>query len=367
MSTAYEGATFAGKLDSLVERYDFLTSELEKPEVFSDPKKYRQLATERARIEGTVDLYKKYLRVLDDIAGSREILETEEDKELRKLAEEELASLEETKAQLEKEIRLSLVPKDPNDDKNVIMEIRAGTGGEEAALFAAELFRMYGRYAEDRRWKLEVLTSSPTDLGGFKEIIFAISGKGAYRRLKHEGGVHRVQRIPATESGGRIHTSTATVAVLPESEEVDDIEIDPDDLRIDTYCSSGKGGQGVNTTYSAVRITHLPTGLVVTCQDERSQLQNKERAMRILKSRLLALAQEQRNRELTQARRSQVGTGERAEKIRTYNFPQNRVTDHRIGYTTHRLTEFLDGDIDELIDALLAEEDRKRLEEASQV
>lgn len=367
MTNEYEGASLAGKLDGLVEHYDFLSAELEKPEIFSDPKKCRELAKEKARLEDTVALYRRYLRVLDDIAGSREILETEEDRELRQLAEEELATLEEAKLQLEKELRLSLIPKDPNDDKDVIVEIRAGTGGEEAALFAAELFRMYGRYAEDRRWKMEILTSNPTDLGGFKEIIFAIGGKGAYRRLKFEGGVHRVQRIPATESGGRIHTSTATVAVLPESEDVEDIEIDPDDLRIDTYCSSGKGGQGVNTTYSAVRITHLPTGVVVTCQDERSQIQNKERAMRILRSRLLAMAQEQRNRELTQARRSQVGTGERAEKIRTYNFPQNRVTDHRIGYTTHRLAEFLNGKIDEVVDALLEDEEKKRLEEASQI
>jgi peptide chain release factor 1 len=225
---------------------------------------------------------------------------------------------------------------------------------------------MYGRYAEDRRWKMEILTSNPTDIGGFKEVVFAIAGRGAYRRLKFEGGVHRVQRIPATESGGRIHTSTATVAVLPESEEVNDIEIAPDDLRVDTYCASGKGGQGVNTTYSAVRITHLPTGVVVTCQDERSQIQNRERAMRILRSRLMAIAEEQKSQELSQARRSQVGTGERAEKVRTYNFPQNRVTDHRIGYTSHRLAEFMDGKIDEIVDALLADDEKKRIEEASQ-
>jgi peptide chain release factor 1 len=366
VSNEHEGTGLAGKLDGMVEHYDYLSAQLEKPEVFSDPKKCREIAKERARIEDTVTLYRRYLRVLDDIAGSREILETEDDRELREMAEEELASLQEQKVRLEGELRVALIPKDPNDDKDVIVEIRAGTGGEEAALFAAELFRMYGRYAEDRRWKTEILTSNPTDLGGFKEIVFAIGGKGAYRRLKFEGGVHRVQRIPTTESGGRIHTSTATVAVLPESDDVDDIEIAPDDLRIDTYCASGKGGQGVNTTYSAVRITHLPTGVVVTCQDERSQIQNRERAMRILRSRLMALAEEAKNRELTQARRSQVGTGERAEKIRTYNFPQQRVTDHRIGYTSHKLTEFMDGKIDDVVDALLDDEEKKRIEEASQ-
>ncbi len=365
MSNEHESIGLAGKLDGLAERFDYLSAELEKPEVFSDPKRYREISKERARLEDTVALYRRYLRVLDDMAGSREILETEEDRDLRAMASEELASLEEQKIQLEQELRVALIPKDPNDDKDVIVEIRAGTGGEEAALFAGDLFRMYGRYAEDRRWKTEILTSNPTDLGGFKEIIFAIGGKGAYRRLKYEGGVHRVQRIPTTESGGRIHTSTATVAVLPESEDVNDIEISPDDLRIDTYCASGKGGQGVNTTYSAVRITHLPTGVVVTCQDERSQIQNRERAMRILRSRLMAIAEEEKNRELTQARRSQVGTGERAEKIRTYNFPQNRVTDHRIGFTSHKLAEFMDGKIDDVVDALLADEEKKRIEEAS--
>ncbi len=357
-----EGNDFIGKLELLAKRYESISSSLEDPEVFSDPIKYRDLARERARLEGPVNRYRRYVKVIADIENSTEVLKTESEEDMRALFEEELKTLQEELRELEGQLRHDLIPRDPNDDKSVICEIRAGTGGEEAALFAGDLFRMYGRYAEGRGWKTEILSSSPTDLGGFKEVIFAIEGEGAYSRLKYEGGVHRVQRVPSTESSGRLHTSTATVAVLPEAEEVD-LVIDPKDIRVDTFCASGHGGQGVNTTYSAVRITHLPTGLQVSCQDERSQIQNRERAMRVLRSRLKAMIEEEQAQELTMARRSQVGTGERSEKIRTYNFPQSRVTDHRIGYTTHRLQQILDGGLDEVVDILVSNEEQEKLAE----
>jgi peptide chain release factor 1 len=351
------------KLTAVEARYDRLAALVADPAVQADPAEYRKHAIALAEIEDLAARSREYRRVLEQIAQARE-LAAGGDAELRALAEEEIAALDERREQLLAEIRRLLVPRDPNDEKNVLLEIRAGTGGDEAGLFAADLFRMYARFAERQGWKLEIMSQSEGSLGGYKEIIAVVEGRRVYSRLKYESGVHRVQRVPATEASGRIHTSTATVAVLPEAEEVD-VQIDPKDLRIDTFCSSGPGGQSVNTTYSAVRITHLPTGIVVSQQDEKSQIKNRAKAMKVLRSRLYELEMRKQQEAIARDRRSQVGTGERAEKIRTYNFPQNRVTDHRINFTTHRLADVLDGGLDEIIDRVSAHVEAERLREAT--
>jgi peptide chain release factor 1 len=352
-----------GKLRALEDRYEDLTSVLTDPAIFGDPARYQQVAREHAQLRGIVTALDEYRRVTREIEEAAALARDENDADLRRLAAAEVPALEARQARLEQEIETLLLPKDPRDHRNVIIEIRAGTGGDEAALFAGDLFRMYTRYAERHGWKSEVLAGSPTGLGGFKEVILGIQGRGAYSRLKYESGVHRVQRVPSTEAGGRIHTSTATVAVLPEAEEVD-VVIRPDELRIDTYRAGSAGGQNVNKVETAVRITHLPTGLVFACQDERSQHQNREKAMRILRAHLLERAIEQQRAEIAEDRRRQVGTGERSEKIRTYNFPQDRVTDHRIGKSVHDLPSVLDGNLDDLIDSLAASE---RLESLTSV
>lgn len=350
------------KLQQIEERYEELGRLLSDPAVIADQAQYQKHAKAHAGLEEIVTTYREYKKVLQEIEEANALLATEKDPELRELAELELKELEKKQPQLEEKLKILLLPKDPNDEKNVIMEIRSGAGGEEAALFAGDLFRMYTRYAERQGWKVEILSEHPTDIGGYKEVIFLVEGHGAYSRLKFESGVHRVQRIPATESNGRIHTSTVTVAVLPEAEEVD-VQINPNDLRIDIFCSSGPGGQSVNTTQSAVRITHLPTGIVVTCQDEKSQHKNKEKAMKVLRARLLEKAREEQQDQLASARKSQVGTGERSERIRTYNFPQNRVTDHRIGLTLHKMDLVLDGELDEIIEALITNEQAEKLKQ----
>ena len=337
------------KLKGVEERYEELTAEISKPEVIADQNTWKKLMKERADMEDIVNKYREYKQVRTDIDSAKELLN---DKELHELAQMELVTGEEKLRVIEEELKALLLPKDPNDDKNVIVEIRGGAGGEEAALFAGTLFRMYSRYAERKRWKVEVLNDNPTGLGGYKEVSFMISGKGAYSKLKFESGVHRVQRVPETETNGRIHTSTVTVAVLPELEEVD-IEINPADLKIDTYRSSGAGGQHVNKTESAIRITHVPTGIVVACQEERSQIQNRERAMTMLRAKLFEQQEEERMKKMANDRKMQVGTGDRSEKIRTYNYPQGRVTDHRINYSVFQLENFTDGDLDEMIDALI--------------
>ena len=349
------------KLDAVAEKYDELTRLLSDPAVAADHQQYQKYSKERSDIEDVVNHYRAYQDILKQIQETEEITEDKKsDPELRAMAETELKELLPRSEQMEQELRLMLVPKDIRDEKNIFIEIRAGAGGDDAGLFAAELFRMYSRYAEKKRWKVTLLDMSTTGVGGVKEVIAQIQGKGVYSRLKYESGVHRVQRVPATEASGRIHTSTVTVAVLPEADDVD-VQIEPKDLRIDTYCSSGPGGQSVNTTYSAVRITHIPSGEVVACQDERSQLKNREKAMKILRSRLLEREREKQEADTAQDRKAQVGTGERSEKIRTYNFPQSRVTDHRIGLSLYRLESVLDGDLDEFIDALTSAVNAERL------
>ncbi len=357
-------ASWLGKLQEIEARYEALTARLGDPAVLQDLSAYQKAAKAHADLSPLVERYRAYRKLEREAAEIRGILKETIDPDMQALAEGELKELEQRAATLEEELQRLLLPRDPNDEKNIILELRAGAGGEEASLFAADLFRMYVRYAERQRWKVEILSSHESGTRGFREAILGIEGKGAYSRLKFEGGVHRVQRVPETEAAGRIHTSTVTVAVLPEAEEVE-VQIDPKDLRIDVYRSTGPGGQSVNTTDSAVRITHLPTGLVVTCQDEKSQHKNKAKALKVLRARLLEQAQAEQRARIDQERGSQVGTGERAEKIRTYNFPQNRVTDHRIGLTLHSLPATLDGELEPLLEALTTHFQAERLKAVS--
>jgi peptide chain release factor 1 len=351
------------KLRQVEERYRDLTGSLSDPAVIGQQALYAKTAKAASELAEVVGKFEEYKQLLARLEEARHMAAEDADREMREMAQAEVAELAARQAKLEDELRALLIPKDPNDDRNVFVEIRAGAGGDEAGLFAADLARMYGKYSERQRWKVEVMDSHPTGVGGFKEIVLFIQGRGAWSRLKFERGVHRVQRVPATESSGRIHTSTVTVAVLPEAEDVD-IKVEEKDIRVDVYRSSGPGGQGVNTTDSAVRITHVPTGLVVTCQDERSQIKNRAKAMRVLKARLLERAQDEQAAAIAADRKSQVGTGERSERIRTYNFPQGRVSDHRVNLTLHRLPAILEGDLDELVEALSSEEQRRKLGEA---
>ena len=348
------------KLEFILEKYQNLNEKISDPEIINDQPTWQKYIKEHAEIEPIVAKYKEYKEVKEALDETDEIIRNSDDEELREMAKMELPELEEKYETMSDEIKFMLIPKDPNDEKNVIVEIRAGAGGDEAGLFAAEIFRMYVRYAERSHWKTDIMNTNETGVGGLKEVVFMIKGNGAYSKLKYESGVHRVQRIPQTESGGRIHTSTVTVAVLPEVDDVE-VEISSNDIRVDVFRSSGNGGQSVNTTDSAVRITHLPTGLVVTCQDEKSQLKNKTKAMKVLKARLYEMELAEQNAEIADARKSQVGTGERSEKIRTYNFPQSRVTDHRINLTLYKMAYILDGDLDEIIEALTTEDQAAKL------
>ena len=350
------------KLETIEEKYEELTRQLSDHELLADQSRYTKIARQHRELEEIVAKYREFKALERGIRETKELLDTDEDAEMVSLARAELGELEQRLANVEADLKFVLLPKDPNDEKNVILEIRAGTGGDEATLFAGEILRMYSRYAERQGWRVQVLDASESGIGGVKEAILLIEGTRVYSKLKHESGVHRVQRVPQTEASGRIHTSAVTVAVLPEAEDVD-VKIDPKDLRIDTFCSSGPGGQSVNTTYSAVRITHLPTNTVVSMQDEKSQIKNREKAMRVLRSRILEMEQEKQHQAIASERRSMVGSGDRSEKIRTYNFKDNRVTDHRIGYTAHQLNLFMEGEIGELIDALVAYYQAEKLKE----
>lgn len=349
------------KLDFIQEKYEELSHKVSDPEVISNQPEWQKYMRDMSEMEPIVNKYREYRKATDDLADTKEMIsDGSMDEELRDMAKMELSELEETLERLSEELKILLLPTDPNDDKNVLLEIRAGTGGEEAALFGGDLLRMYMRYAERRGWKTEMMDTSETGIGGVKEAIVLIKGKGAYSRLKYESGVHRVQRVPETESSGRIHTSAATVAVLPEIDEVE-VDLNPNDVRVDVYRSSGNGGQSVNTTDSAVRLTHVPTGIVVTCQDEKSQLKNKEKAFKVLRAKLYDIKMQEQNKEVADARKSQVGSGDRSERIRTYNFPQGRVSDHRIGLTLYKLDYFLDGDIDEIIDGLITHDQAEKM------